>query len=508
VAAKTGRDRGQSARKRSRSAGAICYEYEDDDEGVRRIRAAQDVDPSEEDSLQEIERDAREFDAEPPELRPPATGERYDDCGDEEPLLACPNCGETMEVGRTCRRSVCPRCWQSWDFQRALDAGTAIEGERRYRYASGEKKTKYHHLVVSLPASLRFGRSDPLDAAFRLAMLLLAQVGVFAGWLAYHPWRIKEEYRGDVNGHESGNGDMNWSDILTKIESDEWTWEAVREEFLIYAPHFHAIVNASYVQGGAVTEYVEEKTGVVIHRITKGDSSVSLGNLEDLASATAYALSHAGVSWDEENEEYRAAFRFFGSTANVERRQNVKNEVDEALREVAPDVLGVDFTSPRCEAETVDEEAMKAGGHDHDDGERNFSEGGGAAARSPVGRARGGLSVDGDGFPTGAGSLWSEGNSGGYATGGEAGDEDSWTASEGVSPSYLDDPTEAEDDLRSRCGTKLAPIWAAEDWLADEEWVAERDEETLDELRDALAVYRERAGRPAAPPPDAPDPPD
>jgi hypothetical protein len=496
--------RGRSARKRSRSGGAICYEYEDDEEGVRRIRAAQDVDPSEEDSLQEVERDAREFDAEPPALRPPGTGERYDGCGDEEPLLACPNCGTTLEVGKTCRRSLCPHCWQSWDFQRALDAGTALEGERRYRYSSGERKTKLHHLVVSLPTSLRFGRSDPLDAAFKLAMLLLAQVGVFAGWLAYHPWRIKEAYRGDVNGHESGDGDMTWSDILTKIESDEWTWEAVREEFLVYGPHFHAIVNASYVQGGAVTDMIYEKTGVVIHRITMGNSSVSIGNIEDLASATAYALSHAGVSWDEENEVNRAAFRFFGSTANVERRQTVKDDVDAALREVAVDVLGVDFAAPRCDAETVDEGAL-AEAHESD---ADAFVDGGASARSPVGRARRGAAVDSDGFPTGAGSLWSEGNSGGFATGGGEGDEDSWTASEGVSPSYLDDSTGAEEDLRSRCGTKLAPIWAAEEWLADEEWVAERDEETLDELRDALAVHRERGGRPAAPPPDAPDPPD
>ena len=55
--------------------------------------------------------------------------------------------------------------------------------------------------------------------------------------------------------------------------------------------------------------------------------------------------------------------------------------------------------------------------------------------------------------------------------------------SAGVSPSYLDDPAEAEANLRSRCGTKLAPIWAAEEYLADEEWVADHDAKTLDELR-------------------------
>lgn len=72
-----------------------------------------------------------------------------------------------------------------------------------------------------------------------------------------------------------------------------------------------------------------------------------------------------------------------------------------------------------------------------------------------------------------------------------------------VSPSYLENPAEAEADLRSRCGAKLTPIWAAEEWLADGEWVADRDAEMLDELRAALAEYRERGGarpcRPALP---------
>ena len=485
-----------SERSRTRPKSAMCYEHIDDEAEHRRIRVAQDMDPSEPDAITEVERDGREFDAKVPELPLPGTGERYDDCGEEAPLLACPNCGEVTVVGRTCRRSRCPRCWQAWDFQRALDAGTAIEGERRYRYASGETNTKYHHLTVSLPRSLRFARSDPLDAAFKLVMCLLGMVGVFAGYLVYHPWRIKKEYRGDVNGHESGNGDMQWKDILQKIESDDWTWEAVREEFLVYAPHFHAMVNADFVQGGAVTEAIEDQTGIVIHRITKGDSAVSLGNLEDLASATAYSLSHAGISWDEENEAFRGAFRFFGSTADVERRKNVEDDVKAALREISPDVLGVDFGSQRCDAETIDEDAVDDAEHaDH-------SADGGASARTPVGRAGVGLPLDSE-----DGSEWSGGNTGGYATRREVGHEDSWTASAGVSPSYLEDPAEAEADLRSRCGAKLAPIWAAEEWLADEEWVADRDAETLDTLREALAEYRERGGDPPVPP-DAPDPPD
>lgn len=65
-----------------------------------------------------------------------------------------------------------------------------------------------------------------------------------------------------MNGHESGEGDMQWADILEKAESDDWTWEAIREEFLVDGPYFHAMVNADFVQGGAVTEAIEEQTGM------------------------------------------------------------------------------------------------------------------------------------------------------------------------------------------------------------------------------------------------------
>jgi hypothetical protein len=497
-----------SRRSRSRSSSAICFEVGEGD-ARRRVRVAQDVDPSDRDSITEVDRDAREFDAALPALPPPGTGERYRDCGEEQPLLACPDHG-TVDVHRTCRRSRCPRCWQSSVFQRALDADTAVEGLRRYRYASGVEKAKYHHVTLSLPPSLRFARSDPLDGGFKLAYRLLAEVGVDAGYVVYHPWRIVAEYRGDVNGHSSGEGDMTWSDVLALVESDEWTWPAVRDEFLTYAPHFHAVVNATFVQGGAVTEAVEEQTGVVIHRITGGDSSVSLGDLNALAATTAYAVSHAGLSYDDENDAYRVAARKFGEVANIDRRQAVEDDVDAALREVAPDVLGVEFGSPRCDAETVDTDALA----DHDHAPDAATADGGAASRSPVGRAER-FDIDAGAPPDRAdrgGPLdldATTGNSGDYATGREVGHEDSWTASTGVAPDFLDDPGEADDDLRERCGAKLVPIWAAEEWLDDDDWVADHDAETVADLRAALAAWedRERVGRPAAPPPDASDPP-
>ena len=490
-------DSASSARKRSRSRGAVCAETTLNGE-TKRVRLANNVEAHMDESIQATEPDAREFADALPQYRLPGSGELLNDCGVDTPALFCPECGAKTVVGRTCRRSICPRCWESWDFQQAKTNASMVEGLRRYRAASGESNAKYHHLTVSFRPETRFDSADPFERGVEATKLLLEEVGVYAGILIYHPWRIAEAYRGEVRGHESGEGDMTWADVLTKVASPAWSWEAARSEFLVYAPHFHVYANAPFVQGGAVTEMIEERTGVVIHRITKRDSSVSLYDVEDLASSMAYSLSHAGLAWDEDNEQFRAAYRRFGETANFSPTPGVEADVDAALREVAPEVLGQEFPKPRCDNETVEiDEAGDEG--ESDEGERE--------SPPSVKRDLSSESPDVSGWSGESGSEWSSGNTGGFAA--DDGD-DLWAATVGVSPSWLEDPAEASEDHRSRCGTKLVPMWAADEYLADEAWVESIGEDARAELE---AAYEEwmQLGEPrpeAVPPPDTPDPPD
>jgi len=482
-------------RSRSRSKGAICFERETDD-GKERVRLAQNADPSESDSITASEPDGREYADALPSPPIAGSGERLPDCGDDVRPVFCTECGHPPIVGRTCRRSRCPRCWQSWAFYRARTVASKIAALRRYRAASGNPKAKYHHLTVSFPDSTRFDSDDALSRGFDAVKRLLAEVDVYAGVIVYHPYRIDEPYRGDVRGHESGDGDMTWADVLGKIESDEWTWEAARDEFLTDAPHFHVFANAEFVQGGAVSERVEEQTGVVIHRITKRNKpKYSLESVEDLAAATAYAYSHAGLSQGDDSS-FQVAARAFGETANFTPTDEVKRDVDGALREIAPDVLGVDFSKRECREETVDDE--------HESGESDEPE-------TPA-----------SGVPSASPPLSPAGSSGGFATGsgtsldaptgppddasGGGSENDTWSATAGVSPGYLDEPTE---DVTSRCGGRHAPMWAADEYLSDPEWVDSVGREAADELRSAYDEW-ERRERPESdvPPLDAPDPPD
>lgn len=53
------------------------------------------------------------------------------------------------------------------------------------------------------------------------------------------------------------------------------------------------------------------------------------------------------------------------------------------LREISPDVLGVDFGAQRCDAETVDKDALDAAEHGYVKGADRSADGG-ASARTPV----------------------------------------------------------------------------------------------------------------------------
>jgi hypothetical protein len=325
---------------------------------------------------------------------------------------------------------------------------------------------------------------NPIDRVIEIVKVLLMKVNVESGMIIYHPYRIVEAYRGDVVGHESGTGDMTWADVLSRIESDDWSWEAVRDEFLTFAPHFHVIANSEFVQCGAVTEEIEEKTGIVIHRITQGeDSSVSLYDTEDLCSATAYSLSHAGLSWDEDNEEFRAVTRYFGEVANFSPAERVVDEIDDMTREISADVLGVDFRRGRCAAE-VDDTV-----------ESNTSTGAGY------------LPTPSQSVSTGAADSRDLGPSATPSLGLRSGSEEiaadgGWEATRGVSPAFLDDPTETEapreDWETTRCGGEIRPISKAPQQLNDDKWCAKIGPRMESKLREAVDEWRQM-GRP---PPD------
>jgi len=480
-------DPSTSSRSPSRSKGAICYEHTRDGE-TERVRVAQNLYPDEF-AIRDIGSDGREYADALPDLSLPGAGELLDDCGEDVPALVCSErgCGSVYEVGRTCRRSRCPRCWKSWAFQRSKTVASKLEALRRYHSANGDEKY-LHHVTASLPDSTRFDSEDPLDRAIDLTKSLAHQVNISTGYIVYHPYRIAAEHRGEVNGHDSGEGDMTWADVLSLVETEGE--DAVREEYLIHSPHFHVLCLSEFVQGGEVSKRIEEKTGAVSERITEGeDSSVSIYDLEDLCSVTAYAHSHAGLSRDEDGETWRAVVRPFGEVANFTPTSSVERDVDRTLREVAPTVLGVEFPKPECSEQRLDEDAPDPP-----------EDGPAAGVDRPAARfltpSEGSDSGSGSTSPAGPADL----SAAASMNTGYADESDTWDVPASAVPPSLYEPDE---DLTSPCGGTLVPMWAAEERLNDDEWMASLPSDAATKLREAHARWQALGQlRPDTPPPD------
>jgi hypothetical protein len=216
---------------------------------------------------------------------------------------------------------------------------------------------------------------------------------------------------------------------------------------------------------------------------------------------TAYALSHAALSHDEDTDRWQAAYRYFGEVANTEARANVTRDVDWALREVAPTVLGLEFPEPRCSEDRLDT--------DPDDLPDDSPASG--VDRPPVRvLTDGSRSSSGSGSGS-AGSLASGGDRGSTNTGfGDGGASFSDSSGSWDSPGSGSTTTPAvstsipADASVSKCNSRLVPMRAAPEYLNDPEWCAGIASPTLARLRSAFATFAALGGGDTDPPPVPP----
>jgi hypothetical protein len=431
-----------------------------------------------------------------PALKLPGFGQRYESCGDDVPHF-CASCGEPTSIGRTCRRSTCPRCAPAWARKRAASAAGKLDACRRMRYASevddgDHERMVYHHLVVS-PTEMWGLQEEDSDDVFgrttdRLTRALEA-IGA-EGYYFYHPWRGRTEEAYDdrvEHDHTPGDDLGAWK---KRLFSDK-PWDDVRGE-LEFSPHFHVVAVAPAIPGGDLTSRIYDETGWVIHRITKHeDSSVSIGNDADLLAVLEYCLSHTGLR--DMGHQTRSAANWFGSTmADAQAQDHQAERLDAISRSVAPRVLGLEYNSMAC-----------AG--DHSDGTAGWRVSDDLAAAD---RSAGSSSAfDLDPYPGGARSS--------TAAPGELPDQPtidlpgSSSSSAAASSSEDVDVDDQDGGAGQRCNGRLLHIREAPQFLEDDDWCA--DAPFVEQLQEAFEKW-DRDDDPAdagdggeEPPPDHPE---
>lgn len=323
----------------------------------------------------------------------PGKGQRGKNCGIISRIAVCDNCGTKIPLRASCYQPLCPSCWHKWRYRRAKGYLTKLEGFRRYVYVNrgrNWKFAKFHHVVVSPPPNLEYAllaeAKTPVKVRFfnklvREAKNIAERVGFLNGGLMiFHPYRLKwscpecgEWFKPDeLKEHLSKvhlKDEEEIKEIIRKIRvqdddpvNEGRRWREILKkkswgDYVYFSPHFHVFGVTNSIDG-LVCKKVYERTGWVVHRVTKPNSNISLRNLEDLARSLLYCLSHAGILIDDRGKIVRT-IRWFGEIAHF-KTHSKKVEADvfrallkaqERLRDAPLVIDEVELICPKCGAQ-------------------------------------------------------------------------------------------------------------------------------------------------------------
>lgn len=267
------------------------------------------------------------------------------DCGDDIPHF-CTHCGGVVEIGRTCKQSMCPRCAPSWVIDIAETKTARLQSVAKYMSARLGCPVYKHHVVLNPPDDWFLTADDPLDKTFDVVKEILKLLNA-EGVICAHGWTGED---GDDRGA--------WK---KRLFNDRGWENDVRQE-LTPRPHFHAIVASPFIAGGEVTKRVEEETGWVIERIADEDSGRSLTDMYAVARALTYSISHSIIRTFEDGDNI-AQIRTTGKhwhgspdTRRVNVYDHVMKKAEIEVRKAAPTTLGVASNDLRCESPIPDGE--------------------------------------------------------------------------------------------------------------------------------------------------------
>lgn len=316
----------------------------------------------------------------PPQHDLPGFGEEYDTCGWQIPHV-CEEHGHQHNIGRTCSRSVCPRCAPAWVAKRAVPITARIESAAKMMGEPGEAVYK-HHAVASPPPEMLLDSDDWYESCMDALKEWMEEIEM-QGIILPHPYSGKNEDDEFGAAHDDDIGE--WKKRL--FADRDWEGD-VRHE-LQHRPHFHIIGATTWFPGAGQTDRIYEETkpdatsehGWVFHRITgnRGRSSISLGEIDEVARAVTYALSHCAIDTDGDgnNRYLHQKTGWAYHAAEGEHHEANVRRAREAVHKTIGDTLGIDWTQVGCHEKVHEDE------QDHDHVEASSGDGDGEEESTP-----------------------------------------------------------------------------------------------------------------------------
>lgn len=185
----------------------------------------------------------------------------------------CSSCGHTVVLDKgNCGRIECPHCSRTWARRASERSAARVIG---YRQATGTIH-KPRHVTIEL-SSL-----DWDDAKKRFAA-----IGATGGVIVLHPWRIKEEFKDQINA-EAERLQINRYEVIKKKPNPL--------SYLEYSPHAHGIVYGRLVD-------VEKNSNTFVYKNIRRINGI--GACEQLM---YYLFSHTFIPKTPRS----SALRYFG----------------------------------------------------------------------------------------------------------------------------------------------------------------------------------------------------
>jgi Zn-finger nucleic acid-binding protein len=216
--------------------------------------------------------------------------------------MVCPKCKNEMEVsGTTCGHVECPKCWGTWARRGAERVAARVWG---YQEAA-----KTHHKPRHATFDL-----DSVD--WKEAKKKCAALGFTGGVMIIHPWRIKDEFRGQMEIMAERTGKSRYEIVRES---------AIGMDAMRYSPHAHVIC---YGKGVQVEKGSDEYKYRMIRR---------LNSLDGVQGAVYYLLSHTFIP----EGKGRTTYRYFGTCLPQRLKPTFEGKASDALR------------CPNCQTEMV-----------------------------------------------------------------------------------------------------------------------------------------------------------
>lgn len=202
-------------------------------------------------------------------------------CGLPRKLAAC-SAGHRRVFYHSCNKWSCPSCFISSVSRAARRCGERIDTVKAAYRGSGHRLGQAHQFILSP------NKEDyilPFEQLKAKAVTFAQKIGISAGAVVFHPYRIKDRYNSPLRMHlkELPKAQRRgvWNLVRTNaLNLSSW------KDYVVYEPHFHIIGFMPAVLQKSDDFY--NKTGWIYK-----NSTYKEGGLKSVRGAAAYLLTHA-----------------------------------------------------------------------------------------------------------------------------------------------------------------------------------------------------------------------